>query len=405
MTRSTGRPYLAIPGPSVLPDQVLQAMQRPSPDIYQGELVDMVPGLIADLKAIARTSHQLAIYISNGHGAWEAALSNVLAPGDRVLVLATGLFAQGWAEVARGVGAQVEILDFGRDSAIDPARLARALEADAAHRIKAVMAVHVDTSTSVRSDIAALRQAIDGVGHPALLLVDCIASLACDRFEMDAWGVDVMVAGSQKGLMTPAGLGFVFFNDRADRARGRCPTSSYWDWRSRAAPEAFYQYFGGTAPTHHLFALRQALAMIKDEGLENTWARHGLLARSYWAAVEAWGQTGPLRLNVADPAQRSHAVTTLLLEPPQARDLRAWLSAHTGVTLGIGLGMDSPDDPQADGVFRIGHMGHLNAQMVFGVIGAIEAAFQALSIPHGSGALEAAAKVIAQKVIAQPGRA
>ena len=396
MTLSTGRPYLAIPGPSVLPDRVLQAMQRPSPDIYQGELVDMVPGMIGDLKAIARTSHHLAIYISNGHGAWEAALSNVLTPGDRVLVLATGLFAQGWAEVARGVGAQVEILDFGRESAIDPARLARALAADADHAIKAVMAVHVDTSTSLRSDIAALRAALDEAGHPALLMVDCIASLACDRFEMDAWGVDVMVAGSQKGLMTPAGLGVVFFNDRAEAARARCPTSRYWDWRPRTAPEMFYQYFGGTAPTHHLFALREALAMIRDEGLENIWTRHARLARAYWAAAEAWGQGGPLRLNVADPAQRSHAVTTLLLEPPQARDLRAWLSANTGVTLGIGLGMDNPDDPQADGVFRIGHMGHVNAQMVFAVIGAIEAGFQALSIPHGRGAVEAAAQVIAQ---------
>ncbi len=395
MNRSTGRDYLAIPGPSVVPDRVLRAMHQGAPDIYEGPLVDMVPGVIRDLKAIAGTRHHLAIYIANGHGAWEAALANVLAPGDGVLVAATGLFAHGWADIARGLGAEVQMLDFGRQAPVDPARLQAALEADRQHRIRAVMAVHVDTSTSLRSDIAALRGAIDAAKHPALLLVDCIASLGCERFEMDAWGVDAMVAGSQKGLMTPPGLGFVFFGERAAQARRRAPVSRYWDWEPRVAPQMFYQFFGGTAPTHHLLGLRAALDMIGEEGLDRVLARHGRLARAYWAAVGAWGQGGALALNVEEERHRAHAVTTLRMGAPDATRLRRWVKENAGVTLGIGLGMASADDPGADGFFRIGHMGHVNAHMVLGVIGAIETALTALQIAHGRGALEAAADVLA----------
>ncbi len=396
MTLSNGRHYLAIPGPSVVPDEVLRAMHRPSPNIYEGELVEMVHALIPDLRALARTRHQAAIYIANGHGAWEAAVSNVLGRGDKVLVAASGRFAHGWAEMAARMGARPEILDFGLRAPIDPARVGEALAADTGHEIRAVMAVHVDTSTSARSDIAALRRAIDEVGHPALLMVDCIASLACERFEMDAWGVDVMVAGSQKGLMVPPGLAFVFFNDRADAARERCDNvTAYWDWRPRARPRDFYQYFGGTAPTHHLYGLRCALDMIAAEGLENVWRRHEVLARAWWAAFETWGRDGPLELNIAERAARSHAVTALRITPPLGTALREWLSENTGVTLGIGLGMAPSDDPARHGFFRVGHMGHVNAHMVLGAIGALEAGLKALRIPHGRGALEAAAEVVA----------
>ena len=396
MTLSNGRHYLAIPGPSVVPDEVLRAMHRPSPNIYEGELVEMVHALIPDLRALARTRHQAAIYIANGHGAWEAAVSNVLGRGDKVLVAASGRFAHGWAEMAARMGARPEILDFGLRAPIDPARVGEALAADTGHEIRAVMAVHVDTSTSARSDIAALRRAIDEAGHPALLMVDCIASLACERFEMDAWGVDVMVAGSQKGLMVPPGLAFVFFNDRADAARERCDNvTAYWDWRPRAAPRDFYQYFGGTAPTHHLYGLRCALDMIAAEGLENVWRRHEVLARAWWAAFETWGRDGPLELNIAERAARSHAVTALRITPPLGTALREWLSENTGVTLGIGLGMAPSDDPARHGFFRVGHMGHVNAHMVLGAIGALEAGLKALKIPHGRGALEAAAEVVA----------
>ncbi|MGR1580165.1 pyridoxal-phosphate-dependent aminotransferase family protein [Thalassobius sp. S69A] len=398
MNLSNGRSYLAIPGPSVMPDAVLREMHRAAPNIYEGELVDMMGTLIQGLKHVARTDHHVAIYIANGHGAWEAALSNVLAPGDRVLVPATGRFGHGWADMAQGLGIETEILDFGRNAPFDLTRIEDALRADTAHRIKAVLATHVDTSSSVRNDIAGLRAALDAAGHPALLMADCIASLGCDPFEMDGWGVDVMVAASQKGLMVPPGISFVFFNERAAQARaGMARVSRYWDWVPRYQPEMFYHYFGGTAPTHHLYGLRIALQMLQDEGLENVWARHATLARAIWAAAEAWGAGGPLTLNVADPAQRSHAVTALRLGAPNGTALRRWTEHEAGLTLGIGLGMDEPGDPKGDGFFRIGHMGHLNAQMVMGLLGTIQAGFAALEIPHGPGALEAAARVIAAR--------
>ena len=398
MTLSNGRPYLAIPGPSVMPDRVLRAMHRAAPNIYNGELVDMVPGIVEDLKWVARTRHHAAIYIGNGHAAWEAAVANVFSRGDRALTLSTGRFAHGWTGVARRMGVTVDVIEFGKRAPVDPARVEAALRADKSGEIKAVMCVQVDTSTSVISDIAAIRAAIDAAEHPALLMVDCIACLACDRFEMDTWGVDVMVAASQKGLMTPPGLAFVFFSDRADAVRetADCVTE-YWDWRPRTRPAYFSQYFDGTAPTHHLYGLREALDMIKEEGLEAVWARHAALAATVWAACETWGQDGPLEMNIGDRAQRSHAVSTLRIGAPLGARLRDWVEANAGVTLGIGLGMDDPDDPMNEGYFRIGHMGYVNAHMVLGVLGVIEAGLRANGIAHGPGALSAAAAVIADR--------
>ncbi|MEX0316702.1 MAG: alanine--glyoxylate aminotransferase family protein [Ruegeria sp.] len=401
MTRSPtlahGRGYLAIPGPSVMPDAVLQAMHRAAPNIYAGELVEMMPGLTADLKRVARTQHQVAIYIANGHGAWEAALANVIAPGETVLAPASGRFAHGWAEMARGIGAEADLIDFGKSAPWDMDRIAEALRADTGHRFKAVLAVHTDTSSSVRNDIPALRALLDELNHPALLMADCIASLGCERFEMDAWGVDVTVTGSQKGLMVPPGVSFVFFNDKAAAKRAAMPrVPHYWDWAPRANPDDFYQYFGGTAPTHHLYGLRAALDMIHAESVENIWARHRQLAEAIWAACEVWGETGDLCLNVADRSYRSHAVTALRLNSGKGTALREWTEAHLGLTLGIGLGMAAPDDPNRDAYFRLGHMGHLNGHMVLGLLGGVEAGLTALDIPRGKGALEAAAAVIAR---------
>lgn len=391
-----GRDYLAIPGPSVMPDAVLQAMHRPAPNIYEGALIDMVAGIIPDLKRVARTDHNAAIYICNGHGGWEAALANTVAPGETVLVPATGRFGMGWADMAQGLGIETQILDFGRSVPWDLDRIAAALRADSGHKIKAVLAVHVDTSSSVRNDVPGLRRVLDELGHPALLMVDCIASMGCDRFEMDAWGADVALTGSQKGLMVPPGLAFVFFNDRAAAVRAKMPrVSRYWDWVPRADPQAFFQYFGGTAPTHHLYGLRAALDLIHDEGIDHVWARHARLASAIWAACEAWGEDGPLRLNVADPANRSHAVTALRIGAPHGTDLRRWVARNLGLTLGIGLGMSEPEDPNGDGFFRLGHMGHVNGQMILGLLGGIEAGLTALDIPHGRGAVDAAAAVIA----------
>ena len=213
---------------------------------------------------------------------------------------------------------------------------------------------------------------------------------------MDDWGADVMVTGSQKGLMTPPGLGFVFFNDKAEAVRKAMPrVSRYWDWSPRADPEFFYEYFGGTAPTHHLYALREALDMINEEGIENIWARHATLARAVWAAAEAWGSDGPMEMNMSDPAFRSHAVTALRLGAPHGTALRDWVDQTLNLTLGIGLGMAAPGDPAWHGFFRIGHMGHVNGHMILGLLGGIDAGLKALDIPHGDGALEAASRVIA----------
>ena len=395
MSLANGRTYLAIPGPSVVPDAVLRAMHRASPNIYDGELPDMMPGLTADLKRVARTDGHVAIYISNGHGAWEAALANTVGIGEKVLVLATGFFAMAWSRIAEARGIVVDVLDFGNGGTFDLDRVKAALNADSAHAYKAVMAVHVDTSSSNRNEFAPLRAILDDLGHPALLIADCIAAMGCDRFEMDAWGVDVALTGSQKGLMCPPGLGFVFFNDKAAERRTRLKhVSTYWDWTPRCAPEAFYQYFSGTAPTHHLYGLRTALDMIHAEGIEAVWARHAKLAQAIWAAVEHWGQDGPLRLNIADRALRSHAVTAMAIGKPHGTDLRRWCSDQAGVTLGIGLGMGTDDDPKSDGFFRFGHMGHVNAHMILGLLGVVEAGLGALGIPHRAGGVAEAARVM-----------
>ncbi|MGN6769174.1 MAG: pyridoxal-phosphate-dependent aminotransferase family protein [Rhizobiaceae bacterium] len=402
MTFSTGRTYLAIPGPSVVPDAVLSAMHRGSPDIYAGELPDMMPGVLHDLRAVARTAHHVAIYIANGHGAWEAVNTNLFSPGDKALVLVTGRFGEGWAQSIERLGVKVDRLDFGRHDPVDPGRVAEALRADTGHGIRAVVMTHVDTSSSVRNDVRAVRAALNDAGHPALLVVDCIASIGCERFEMDDWGVDVAVGASQKGLMVPPGLGFVWLNSKAKqvgaKARLRTP---YWDWTERAEAAEFYQLFGGTAPTHSLFGLRTALGMIlREEGLENVWARHRQLARAMWAAFDAWGDIkGAPRgidLNIADPAFRSHAVTTARFDPPMATALRAWMAQNAGVTLGLGIGMAEKGTPAADAFLRVAHMGHVNAHMTLGVLGAMEAGMKALGIRHGEGALSAAAGVFAQ---------
>ena len=389
---SNGRPYLAIPGPSVMPDAVLRAMHRAAPNIYTGELHEVTRSLVPDLARVAGTAHHTAIYIGNGHAAWEAALANVVAPGETVLVLATGHFGHAWGGVADGLGIALQVEDFGQRSPVDPDRVTEILRGDTDGRIKAILAVHVDTATGVKSDIAAIRAGIDRAGHAGLLMVDCIASLGCDRYEMDAWGANVTVAACQKGLMTPPGLGFVWFDDRAAAVRDAMPrVSRYWDWRPRANPTEYWMYWAGTAPTHHVYGLRAALDIIADEGLEAIWQRHEILAHAIWAAVDAWGADGPMTLNIPDAAARSHAVTSVEIGGADGDRLRAWCEGTAGLTLGIGLGRTP-----ASAFFRIGHMGHVNAQMVLGTLATMEAGLCACDIAHGKGAVEAAARVIAQ---------
>ena len=395
MSLNFGREQLSIPGPSVMPDRVLAAMHRPSPNIYEGDLIKLTHSLFPDLKTVAQTKHSAAIYIANGHGAWEAAISNTCSRGDTILVLVTGRFGAGWAEMASELGVQTRILDFGMDADADPAVATQTLKEDVDHVIKAVFTVQTDTASSVKNDLKALRKAIDEANHPALFFVDCIASLGCDKFEMDAWGVDVMVTGCQKGLMTPAGMSFVFFNDKShvmhQRANLKTP---YWDWEPRANPEVFYQHFCGTAPTHHLYGLREALnILVHEEGIEAAWARHMTMSRAVWAAVEAWGC---LAMNIKEPSKRSQAVTTVLSKNDECGRLRHWCEHKAGLTLGIGLGLAEPGQKSWDNVMRIGHMGHMNPVMLMGALGTIDAGLKAMRIPHGPDALNAASSEIAK---------
>ena len=390
MNLSRGRSITAMPGPSVIPDRVLAAMHRSMPNIYDGELVDVSMSIFDDLPQLARTSGTAFTTISNGHGAWEMALTNTLCRGDKVLVLESGRFAVGWAEQAQMLGAETEIMNAPERSAVDPAAVEERLRADINHEIKAILVVQVDTASGVWNDVAAIRRAIDAAGHPALFMVDCIASLGCMEYLMDEWQVDVTVAASQKGLMVPPGLGFVWANEKALKAHERADQrTSYWDWSARRSPEYHYKRYSGTAPIQHIYAMREALDMIAEEGLEAVWARHKVFARAVRAAVEAWSAPGALEFNIRDAVHRSDSTTTILSGSVDSRRLHRLCEEGAGLTLGIGLG------DLAEESFRIGHMGHLNPPMVLGVIATLEAALVAMEAPMGGSGVGAASTVVA----------
>src|SRR6201989_2902365 len=268
MSVRAGREFLAIPGPTTMPDEVLQAMHRPSLDIYSREMIELTDGLHADLSKLFVTEHRTYIYISNGHGAWEAALSNVLSRGDKLLVLESGRFAIGWGNAAALMGADVEVLKGDWRRAVRPHEVEERLRRDKEHTIKAVVVVQVDTASGVQNDIEAIGKAIKASGHPALYMVDTVASLGCMPFEMDKWGIDVAMSGSQKGLMTPPGLGFLAANDRAREVHKKAGLRTpYWDWTDREGDQ-HYQKYAGTPPEHMLFALRQALDLLFEVGIE-----------------------------------------------------------------------------------------------------------------------------------------
>ncbi|MBC6441295.1 MAG: aminotransferase class V-fold PLP-dependent enzyme [Rhodospirillales bacterium] len=390
MTVRQGREFLSIPGPTNVPDRVLSAMHRPAGDIYADALFQTTMSCLGDLKAIFRTSGETFIYAANGHGAWEAALTNCLSRGEKVLVLESGLFAVVWGEMATKLGLEVEVLPCLPGRAVDPGALEDRLRQDSAGEIKAVMTVQIDTASGVVNDVPALRQAIDAAGHDALYLVDTIASLACMPFEMDDWKVDVAVAGSQKGLMVPPGLCFLAASDKA-RARHRSAdmVTRYWDWTMREGPEHYMKYCG-TCPEHLLFGLREALDMMTEEGLDNTIRRHALLADATRAAVARWADGGAIAFNITEPAERSNSVTTVLAEGFDPACLLDFCKNECGVVVGIGIG------PQLSGkAFRIAHMGHVNAPMMLGTLGVIEIGLAALGIAHGSGGLQSASGSLA----------
>jgi alanine-glyoxylate transaminase/serine-glyoxylate transaminase/serine-pyruvate transaminase len=393
MSVRAGREFLAIPGPTTMPDAVLQAMHRPALDIYSKQMSDLSDSLLRDLGKLFVTKGKTYIHIANGHGAWEAALSNVLSRGDKVLVLESGRFAVGWGHAASLMGAEVEVLKGDWRRAVRPAEVEARLKRDKDHSIKAILVAQIDTASGVVNDIEAIGKAIRAAGHPALYMVDTVASLGCMPFSMDDWGIDVAMSGSQKGLMTPPGLGFVAASDRAfevhKRANMRTP---YWDWTEREGNE-HYRKYAGTAPVHLLFALRQAIDMLFEEGLDNAFTRHRLLSEGVRRAIAVWAEGQVLGFNIAEPSERSNTVTTVTMSGDHnPATLRHYCKDKCGVVLGTGIG-----DLEGQ-AFRIAHMGHINAPMVLGTLGVIEVGLNALKIPHGTGGTGAAIDWLGESV-------
>ena len=387
MSVRNGREFLSIPGPTTVPDDVLRAMHRPAVDIYDGsDLEQVTMGLLDDLRRVFCTDGRVYIYATNGHGAWEAAISNVLSKGDKVLILESGRFAVSWGDMATMRGVEVEVLDGKHRGAVDPDLVEARLRDDVDHEIRAILVVQIDTASSVVNDIPAIRRAIDAAGHPGLFMVDVIASIGIMPYEMDEWGVDVTVAAGQKGLMTPPGLSFVGAGKRAlDAHQTADLRTRYWDWTEREGP-LHYQKYCGTPPEHLLFGLRQALDMLFEEGFDNIFERHRLLAEATRRAVDVWAEGGALSLNIVDPSERSNAVTTVLLDQRfDPASLLTYCREKCGVVLGIGIG-----DEFTGKAFRIAHMGHVNAPMIMGTLSTIEIGLAALGIPHGRGGAQAA---------------
>jgi alanine-glyoxylate transaminase/serine-glyoxylate transaminase/serine-pyruvate transaminase len=395
MAVRAGREFLAIPGPTTMPDEVLRAMHRPALDIYSDQMVELTDGLLRDLSGLFATKGRSYIYIANGHGAWEGALSNVLSRGDKVLVLESGRFAIGWGNAAAAMGAEVEVLKGDWRRAIRASEVEARLRQDKDHKIKAILAVQVDTASGAYNDIEAIGKAIRAAGHPALFMVDAVASLGCMPFEMDAWGIDVAMCGSQKGLMAPPGLGFVAANERAREVHKTAGLRTpYWDWTERDGSE-HYRKYAGTAPVHLLFALRQSIDMLHEEKLENVFLRHRLLAEAVRRAVAVWAEGQVLGFNITEPAERSDTVTTVVMgggHDPVA--LHRYCKEKCGVVLGVGIG-----ELQGQ-AFRVAHMGHVNAPMILGTLGVIEVGLNALQIPHGKGGTAAAIDWLGESVSA-----
>jgi alanine-glyoxylate transaminase/serine-glyoxylate transaminase/serine-pyruvate transaminase len=384
-----GRPLLQTPGPTNIPDRILRAMHRAAVDFNAPDFVQLARSCFADLKPVFRTDGVVFIYAASGHGAWEAALANTLSPGDRILVPETGNFSVNWGRMAASLGVEIETLPGDWRHAVDPQAVEARLREDRDRTFKAVLLVQTDTATGITSDVGAIRAAIDRADHPALYMVDTIASLACAEFRMDDWRVDVAVGASQKGLMCPPGLSFTAASPRAMKV-GRESTMprNYWDWRERLTEEQYVK-FCGTAPEHLLFALREALDMLAEEGLGAAIARHRRMADAVHAAVGAWTRPDGVRFNALVPEQRSVSVTTLLVpDGVDGETVRCFSRDRFDVALGGGLAR------LAGKAFRIGHMGDLNAPMVIGALGAVEATLQCLQIPlAGSGVAAATASL------------
>ena len=389
MTQSrAGRHFLQIPGPTNLPGRVQRALSRPTIDHRGPEWKRLTFCVLERLQQVFQTSGPVIVYPSSGNGGWEAALVNTLSPGDRVLYGSNGQFASGWQKVARGVGLTVEELQGDWSCPIDLAALERRLAEDQGREIRALALVHNETSTGVVNDIAGARAALDRTGHDALLMVDVVSSLGAMDYRHDEWGVDVTVAGSQKGLMIPPGLGFNAPSAKALEAAktARLPRS-YWDWENILAfnEDGFYPY---TPATNLFFALDEALSMLLEEGLPQVFARHARLSEATRRAVRGWG----LDVYCRDPKAYSHALTAVVMPAGYNADvLRQVILERFDMSLGTGLG-------QLKGkVFRIGHLGDLNELTLAGTLCGVEMGLAACDVPHVSGGVNQALAFLAKE--------
>ncbi|MBV9829627.1 MAG: aminotransferase class V-fold PLP-dependent enzyme [Alphaproteobacteria bacterium] len=385
-----GQHFFMNPGPTNIPERILRAMNRGAIDFTGAEFRAITEECFARLKRIFKTEETVLAYAATGHGAWEAALVNLFSPGDKVLVLESGFFSLNWGMRGEAFGLEVETLANDWRNPSDPARLEARLRDDRDHQIKAVLVVHCETSTGVINAIPQLRGAIDAARHPALLLVDTISSLASMDFRTDEWGVDVVVAGSQKGLMLPTGMAFTAVSGKAlaASAAARLPRV-YWDWH-RLLGEGSQAYWNGTAPVHFFYGMQEALRMLEDEGLDNVFARHHRLAEATRQAVRAWRQNDGPEVYAMVPGAQSNTVTSVLLpEGYDADHLRRVALDSFNVSLGGGL------DRLRGRVFRIGHLGDLNEPMLLGTIAAVEMALGMTGVPHGRGGVLAAMDYLA----------
>lgn len=381
MSCESGRHFLQIPGPTNLPDRVLRAMDRPTVDHRGPEFAALAQDILANLPTIFKTDNPVIVFPASGTGAWEAALVNTLSPGDTILCCETGHFAVLWRQMAQALG--LNVIDIGTDwrSGADPDAIGAHLAEDTGHAIKAVCVVHNETSTGVTSRIGDIRRAMDAAGHPALFMVDTISSLASIDFRMDDWGVDVTIAGSQKGLMLPPGLSFNAVSDKALKASETAGLPSvYWNWADilRANRSGFYVY---TPATNLLYGLREAVHMLLEEGLENVFQRHARHAEATRRAVQAW----ELELVCANPSEYSNSLTAVYLPDGWDADaLRQTILSAFDMSLGAGLGKLSGK------VFRIGHLGSFNDLMLMGTLSGVEMGLSMAGIPHTSGGAKAA---------------
>jgi len=377
----TGRHFLQIPGPTNVPDRVLRAMDRPVIDHRGPEFARLGAEVLEALRPVFQTSGPVVIYPASGSGAWEASIVNTFSPGDRVLMFETGHFSNLWRDVAERMGLQVDYVPGNWRRGASPEEVEARLSLDKAHEIKAVMVVHNETSTGVTSRIAEIRHAIDRARHPALFMVDTISSLASMDYRHDEWGVDVTVAGSQKGLMLPPGLSFNAISEKAMAANKKAKLPRYyWDWQEMLKPnrQGFFPY---TPATNLLWGLREALLMLQEEGLANVFHRHARHGEATRAAVRAWG----LEVLCEEPKEYSNSLTAVLMpEEHNADRLREMILENFDMSLGTGLAK------LAGKVFRIGHLGHFNDLMLAGTLSGVEMGLRMAGVPHKAGGAAAA---------------